>query len=280
MKYTPFPATCLSFEIVCLQQLKKHSQHAFLLLVLLLFAHASFSQKKDSTKAISHFSGSVSVTNNGFSFVPSFSLGEPAAIFNFNINGGKRFSFEPEFRFSLEGKPWSFIFIWRYKVVNKDKFKFTVGTHLPALNFKTVTAAIDGDSSDIIQSQRYFPVVELFPSYSITKNINVSLFYLYGHDFEKDFTKITHFLSLRTDFSDINLSGKYHLRFVPQVFYLKTDNKVGYYMASNLSLARKNFPLSISTMMTKAIQTDIAAKKFDWNISLSYSFNKKYVKQS
>lgn len=45
--------------------------------VLLFFAfihltHSSFSQKIDSTKSISYFSGAASVTNNGISIVPSF----------------------------------------------------------------------------------------------------------------------------------------------------------------------------------------------------------------
>ncbi|MCU0339256.1 MAG: hypothetical protein MUE30_05180, partial [Spirosomaceae bacterium] len=78
----------------------------------------SFSQTTDSTAQIINFKSTTSITNNGFSFIPAFSLGRPAAIFNLNINGGKRFSFEPEFRFALEdGRPWSFIFIWRYKLI-------------------------------------------------------------------------------------------------------------------------------------------------------------------
>src|SRR5712671_4907165 len=97
-----------------------------LVFVLLLFAHSSFSQKMDSTKSISHFSGSVSVTNNGISLIPTFSLGKPATIFNLSMSKGK-LSFEPELRFALEGKPWSFLFWWRYKLLKSDKFMINVG---------------------------------------------------------------------------------------------------------------------------------------------------------
>jgi len=38
-----------------------------------------------------------------------FTLGKPAAIFDLSV-GNERLAFEPQFRFSLEGKPWSFIF--------------------------------------------------------------------------------------------------------------------------------------------------------------------------
>jgi hypothetical protein len=57
------------------------------------------------------------------------------------------------------------------------------------------------------------------------------------------------------------------------------DYKEGYYFASNLTVSRKNFPLSLSTMMNKPIQTDIWGKKFEWNVSLIYSFDKKFVRQ-
>jgi hypothetical protein len=78
-----------------------------LIYVFLLLSHFSFSQtadsakqKADSIKRISHFSGSVSVTNNGISIVPTFSLGKPAAIFMLSARKN-RFSFDPDLRFSL-----------------------------------------------------------------------------------------------------------------------------------------------------------------------------------
>nr|MBP6073208.1 hypothetical protein [Flavobacterium sp.]MBP6100608.1 hypothetical protein [Flavobacterium sp.] len=63
------------------------------------------------------FSGGITVTNNGISLLPTFTLGKPAAIFDFAVKS-KRWSFEPQLRFSLEGKPWSFVFWGRYKVID------------------------------------------------------------------------------------------------------------------------------------------------------------------
>src|SRR4051812_6824451 len=76
----------------------------------------SFSQKIDSTKKLNHLGASVSITNNGIAFVPAFSLGKPAVIFD--MSAGRRLSFDPQFRFALDGKPWSFIFSWRYKLLS------------------------------------------------------------------------------------------------------------------------------------------------------------------
>lgn len=65
----------------------------------------------------------------------------------------------------------------------------------------------------------------------------------------------------------------------PQFYYLKQDERDGFYVTSKLTLAKRNFPLSISAIINKTIQTDITAgKNFVWNESLIYSFNKKYVK--
>ena len=80
-----------------------------LLFGLSLLMHGSFAQRTDSTKAAGYFAGTISVTNNGLSFIPTFSLGDPAALFLLSV-GKERISFDPEFRFSREGKPWTFIF--------------------------------------------------------------------------------------------------------------------------------------------------------------------------
>lgn len=250
---------------------------AVLFLAFLHLAAYTSAQETDSTKHSIHFNGSVSVTNNGFSFIPSFSLGDPAAIVDLSV-GGKRFSFEPQFRYALEGRPWSFIFIWRYKLVKTDQFQFTLGTHLPALNFSTVTVEKNGVMEEVIESRRFFPVIEVLPNYSIAENINVSLYYLYGRGAKEVATKNTHFLSLRAYFSDIGLTKQLYLKFFPQFFYLRGDDDDGFYVASGLTLAKRGFPLSISTLMNKPIQTDIAGTDFEWNVSLVYSFGGNYSK--
>jgi len=84
--------------------MKKIYKKKFLFFLLLNLSYFSFSQKTDSTKIIDHFSSAVNFTNNGVSMIPTFTLGKPAAIFNFSI-GLRKLSFEPELKFSLEGKP-------------------------------------------------------------------------------------------------------------------------------------------------------------------------------
>ena len=86
------------------------AKRCILIFVFAAISLASFSQKKDSTRIIQHFSESVNITNNGISLVPSFSLGRPAALFLLSL-GSNRFSIDPDIRFALDGKPWTFLFL-------------------------------------------------------------------------------------------------------------------------------------------------------------------------
>jgi hypothetical protein len=245
-------------------------------LVLLLFVHTSFSQKTDSIKSIGYFSGSISVTNNGISIVPSFSLGKPAVQFNLSM-GKKRLSFEPDIRFSLAGKPWSMLFWGRYKVVTGNRFNMNAGAHL-GLNFRTSPQLINGDTSTTTVARRYL-AAELFPRYSLTKNISIGIYYLYSHGLDAGTIGNTHFITFNTNFSNIKITDRFFMKFNPQLYYLELDAQHGFYFTSLLTLAKKNFPLSVSGIINKEINSNITgSKNILWNVSLTYSFNKKYVK--
>jgi hypothetical protein len=244
-----------------------------LFLVFLLLIHFAFSQNADSTKVVSHFGGAVTVTNNGISFIPTFSLGKPAVIFDLSV--GRRLSFDPQFRFSLEGKPWSFLFWWRYKLVKTDKFAMNLGSHL-GLAFKTFEETTNGVATETITVKRYL-AGELAPNYFLTKDISIGMYYLYSRGIDNGTTRNTHFLTLNTSFYNIPISRQFYLKFTPQLYYLKMDQQDGVYFTSSLTLAKRKIPLTISTVINKIIQTNItASKNFVWNVSLIYSFNKKY----
>ena len=206
----------------------------------------------------------------GISTIPTFTLGKPAVIFDMSM-GKRNLRFEPQFRFALEGKPWTFLFWWRYKLLTTDKFLITLGTH-PAIAFRNRFFSTNGVSREIIVAQRYL-AGELTPNYVLAKNISIGMYYLYSYGVEKDVTKNTHYLALRSSFSNLKLSHQYFMGFTPQFYYLKLDKQDGLYFSSTLTLAKRNFPLSISSIVTKSIQTDIlASQNFLWNVTFIYSF--------
>lgn len=68
------------------------------------------------------------------------------------------------------------------------------------------------------------------------------------------------------------------MRVTPQFYYLKLDAEDGLYVTSAFTLAKKNFPFSLSAIVNKTIQTNISASKnFVWNATFIYFFNKEYV---
>jgi hypothetical protein len=247
---------------------------ALLLFIFLQISPFTFAQQIDSIKAVKNFSAAVNVTNNGISLLPNFSLGKPAAIFNM-VLGKKRLSFEPELRFALTGKPWSFLFWWRYKVVKTNKFSFNVGAH-PAFAFRDKTFIVEGESKDVLVAQSFW-AGELSPNYALTKNISLGIYYLHAFGLENDVTQNTNFLALRGSLSNISLSNQFYLKIAPQFYYLKMDNKEGIYATSIVTLTHTNSPFYISSILSKSIQTEITGKDFVWNVSLHYAFSKKYV---
>ena len=249
-------------------------KHLLLVLGFCLLTLMAHSQEAESTKFNRHIGGGVTLTNNGISLLPTFSLGKPAAIFDLSV-GGEKLSFDPQFRFALDGKPWAFIFWWRYKLLNNEKFRVHVGAH-PAFMYRTIPVTLDGESSDILEALR-FVAGEFSPNYMLTKNISIGIYYLYGHGFQNTVTQNSHFLTLNTNFSNIRLSGKFYMKFHPQVYYLRMDQEDGFYLTGSLSLARRDFPLSIQTIVNQPISTTIpGGDKFVWNLSLVYSFHEEY----
>lgn len=242
--------------------------------ILLMRTSICLGQTNDSSKTIQHFSGTASVTNNGISLVPSFSLGRPAALFLMSF-GGERFSIDPDIRFGLDGKPWTFLFWARYKLFAEGKFRMNTGVHL-GLNFRTSDLLINGASTETTVVRRYL-AAEVSPNYFVAKNISIGTYYLYSRGIDNGTVRNTHFITLNSNFSHIPVTKQINLRVNPQVFYLNQDGKSGQYFTNVLTVAKNNFPLSVSYLINKKLRGDIAGKDFISSFSLVYSFNRRYV---
>jgi len=244
--------------------------------VLMLFVatYASYGQSAESTPKTNSFGGFVTATNNGISLIPTFSLGKPAMLFGMNV--GRKLTFEPEFRFSMEGKPWVFIFWWRYKFIYTEKVHFTAGIN-PSMRFVTVPITINGVTNEVIIINRNI-ALDLSPNYYLTKNISIGMYYLKSHSLENNTIQNTDFITINTEFSHIKLIKPFYFKFKPQFYFLRMDDRHGFYFTSRQTLAMEDFPLSLESVINKEIDADIlGSKDFVWNISLIYSFGKKYV---
>jgi len=244
------------------------------MLCILALTHTAIGQSTDSTEKINYFGGSATITSNGISLFPSFSLGKPAALFYMKVGG--KLTFEPELRFALDGKPWAFIFWWRYKFLSDRRFQIRVGAH-PSILFATMPVTVDGVTSDKLIARRYV-AAEISPDFYITKKISVGMYYMKGYGLQDDGLKNADFITLNAKFTDIRLSKKVSLGLYPQFYYLKMDDNDGFYFSSTQALRIKDFPLSIQSIISQPIQSDIpGGQDLVWNVSLIYSFGNQYT---
>lgn len=240
-----------------------------ILLFFLVFMGLDMSSQENQSDFIDEFRGTASITNNGISLVPSFSLGRPALLFDLKFIK-ERFSIEPDLRFSLEGKPWSFLLWFRHKAVEKERFSLRVGAH-PAINFRTVSILRNEQSEELIETRRYL-AAEVVPNYKISEKVSVGMYYLYGRGFDAG-VKETNFLVLNSTFTNLQISNQLYMNISPQIYYLTSDDLHGFYTVGYFTLGKKDFLLTISTVLNKAIDTQILPEEdFTWSILLNYTF--------
>lgn len=123
-----------------------------------MFPHTLYGQDTTAVASTSKkdtivFNGAITATNKGISTIPSSTLGKAATIFYFSFRKDK-LSFEPEFRFDMEDlKPWSFIFWWRYRIIENEKWRLQIGVN-PGLSFKNRTVINNGETEKILTIER------------------------------------------------------------------------------------------------------------------------------
>lgn len=249
-----------------------------MLIIPLLFVVSAFklsAQEKDSTiSKISNFTGAVTIQSKGISTIPNLTLGKPAAIFDMKL--GRKLTFEPQFRFALDGKPWAMVFWWRYYATFSNKFKVTFHTNYSFSYKSIIYTTSSGSSQDVIRTTRYL-VGAMSPNYQFNKYIGVGMYFFYNKGIEPYIAQNTYMASLRPSFSNIPISKKITARIGPEVYYLKIDDKDGVYLNGTLLISKKNFPLSVSALINKSINSDIPSD-YDllWNVGIAYTFSKNY----
>jgi hypothetical protein len=251
---------------------------AGIILLALVFSNQAYSQSEESEQQPlkRHFNGTITATNNGISIIPAFTLGRPAVFFDLSV-GGERLSFDPMFRFGMNGKPWTFVLWWRYKVVKDKRFTLSAGAH-PAFLFQEKEVMVDGEIHKMLIANRYL-AGEINQMYKFTDKFSMGIYYLHGTGFNPTGPKNTDFLALNMAFSNLRMGENFSLRVNPQLFFLSVDENSGTYLNSSFTLRRDEFPISIQTFFNKKINSAVAGDDLVWNVSLLYSFSNTFKKQ-
>lgn len=253
-----------------------HKIKVLSLLVLVSISRNLLAQNLDSSAPkINNFTAVVTIQSKGISTIPNLTLGKPAIIFDMKL--GRKLTFEPQFRFALDGKPWAMVFWWRYYQTIGSKFKVTYHTNY-SLAYKSITSYTStGDSQEIIRTTRYL-VGALEPGYRINKYIGVGMYLFYNYGIESFITRNTYMISFRPTFSNIPITKNVVATIAPEIYSLIMDKNNGVFFNSRFLVSKNNFPISISGLINKPLKSNIPSEyDFLWNVGLSYTFNKKYI---
>ena len=248
---------------------------AFILAFLMMAQTGLFSQQQDSTQNTMVFSGSLGITNNGFSIVPTFSLNSPAGLILLSWRKNK-FSIDPDIRLTADARKGGMLFWLRYYPVEKKKFSLRLGAH-PAFNFQIREIEVNGVTSEITQMRRFL-AWEASPNYKITPDWSIGIYYLQGNGLQKDGPRTTHFITLNTSISNIKLAKKIRLALAPAVYYLNLDGYEGTYFTATGTISHTRSPFSLQSAINQTFHSNLPGNKdFLWNVSLSYKFSKTYI---
>lgn len=252
------------------------SPTAFILIIYLLGSTVVFSQQqKDTTEKTAAFSGSLGITNNGFSIIPTFSLNSPATLIMLSWRK-KKFSIDPDIRLALNAKKGSMVFWFRYHAIEKMKFKLRAGVH-PAFNLQLREIAAIGTTSEITQMRRFL-AWELVPGYQLKKNWGVGIYYLQANGLQKDGPRTSHFVNLNTSITNLQVGRNFRFAFIPAVYYLYLDGNHGNYFTATGILSHTKLPFTVQSAINKTFSSNIPGNKdFLWNISIHYNFKKNYI---
>lgn len=262
----------------CLNHLFENISKSFLrfifLFLLINSALPGYSQEITNEEKEYHLTGLITATNNGISVIPSFSLGKPAFMFEFSM-GGDKITFDPQLRFSMKGKPWSFVFWWRYHMIQHDKFRFRIGAH-PAFMFADLSYEDEGQPVESIGVRRFI-AGEIAPTFQVSEKVAIMPYTIIGHGFDEG-VKNSFYLTLITSISDLGITDNVRFSIVPQVFFLRMDGDHGYYCASSFTLSHYKLPVYLASMVNYKINSQIASADFLWNVSLVYAFSSNFKK--
>lgn len=238
--------------------------------VLFIIPLPGKSQDSVLSKSKVSISGTIGITNNGFSIIPTFSFNKPATLLLLSIKKGK-FSFEPDIRLTANGKKGSILLWARYQFINNKRYSFRMGMH-PAVNWMPKEILENNQPQELIQLRRFL-AWEMSHNFRITKNWGIGIYYLQGNGLQKNGPRTNHFINVNSSVQNIGISKNYRLSFIPAVYYLKVDQTDGYYFTAATTLSKIKSPISIQSIVNHTFSSTLVGNKdLLWNVSLLYKF--------
>ena len=102
-------------------------------------------------------------------------------------------------------RPWSFLFIWHYQLIQKEKFHLQLCSYFPAYAFANLDYTRNDRAVQVLTPQRFF-IWTIRMNYVLSDKVNLRLSYLNGRGMEAyDQTDRGNFLSFGASINKIKL---------------------------------------------------------------------------
>lgn len=240
----------------------------FIWITSTMFSMNAFAISTDSSRKAEPLkaSANILITNNGISVLPNFMLGKPATIVNLSI-GKKRFFFEPELRWQLNGNPWAYIFRLKYKANLTKKLSYTLDVR-PSYVFRENQVTINGQQENRWITTRNF-TVELLPLWKFSNKFEIGGSLLVSKGLDSYGVQKNTYFAIQPKFPKIAINSKYYIGYFPQLFYLTLDKASGYYYSQSVSFNKKDFPIYLTSIFTYKIQSTVIGNTIVWNAGLN-----------
>jgi hypothetical protein len=239
----------------------------FLFFVLFAYSALAFCREhSDSTRHPLKVTGMISFNTNGMAPVPAFAYGKPVVSSNITFRKN-RFSYDPQFSYGLNIKPWILDNWFHYKLVDQPKFELRTG-----VNISMFFSELKTPDEDVWRGQRY-TTFELAGTYKLPKSRSIGLMYWYDMGIDSGTIK-GHFINLVLDQSEIALGKQLLLGVNIQIFYIDyTDYNDGLFISPKVSLSTRKLPVSIYCQGLQPVTSNMSPyPSFQYNLGIGYSF--------
>lgn len=241
------------------------------LIIFCFFVVFEVNAQRDSLLSSTQIQADIILNTNGISRIPSLSLMKPALQANIVLTKG-RWVVDPQFFFSLDGKPWINNFWLHYKLVSSRNFSLLPGGSL-MVTHKTSSVQQNGIISDKIVASRYVDL-DLLATQKIGRKTNLGAYYLYIHGLDPGTFQALHFGALSLGVSKIPIGKKWEMRLSPQVYYLTQGGMEGIYFSSSAGLKPMKSPFGLFGMINFPFQTNyVPDNGFIWSLGINWMPN-------
>jgi hypothetical protein len=241
----------------------------FILIPALLFSKQGMTapclqDRTDSLRDSLVFHANVAISKIGLSPIPVQPSGYPCA--SASLSAKKRnWSYDPDFTFTLNAKPWMINNWIHYRLTNKKKLKICAGIN-PFLYFSSANTYL---KKQVMTTNKNLSA-ELFADYQLSKRWSVNIDYRYDRGFNNMVMTGNFFCASISTIQ--NLSASTNIRLNAHAIYFDFPcHFQGLFSAWEITLTRKRYPLSLSLQVIQPVACKLNNAAFLWNTWLVIS---------